>query len=920
MRYQERIYIQNDNRVLRNKDILNVNMSSDICIFKSPSFDVSGATKIQCGPIVCELSGVSSENILNTAIFNCFTSNSMSGECFSSVTWSTRIYEDGNLTYSGDYYTSYLLTGDTPSNTLFFNSLILGLTNLNYAYTLNETTLTIEKKYGGAKELQYNLCLIWGIKPNIFVCPVGFTATSSNDACQKITTSAATNNGSGSPIAASTPNNAWGNYGTRFYPSIQTGVTLPVVYTGNNGNLISASNQVITANAIVSAGNTFWENSASSPSNGRLNNVGLSAPSSQFVGFSKCINITEAGTYYVGVAADNRCKVSVDGIEYISFTGTVQDNFKIWSVFPFEFSSGKHIIEMVGQDDGAGGTGFGAEIYYPTGATPFATLTAATSTASTQSNAIFSTSQYVGQNWLIGTTVGYSCTVGYTPDFCDPLNPVCTKIENAAISGVSCTGICGTVCTELCSDTFPYIDNTSQGVYLLDSSISTVTIPFKFNFTANTQAFTANNATFNYKIYRYMPETGVFKLPAVYETKNINYTQISGLTSTTFTQSIPVSGLSIDGDYLIKGFFEANACTDFLNRLGKKIDTTVNNQGSVNQVYEPTLDYYFVALRKADTPYFNYNTENLDLVPTGGISLYQQVIIVDDTLVPPYPGIPVSVYPADPTVTLGPPYFRTGSTFALLTEYSGDVVITLNGLTLTKNLDYTLTGQTLTVLGPVTNGDIITIIYTRTANRPIIGEPIYVSSTIPSGTTNNQGSSKYYYNTSTQKYEIYINNTPFTASKIIVILNGITLVNDVDYYQSTTNSKRIILNGTIMVGDILTVIYYPTASLINGITTTNNYVSWYIENPPQSVNGTFYLEYSSDSGFSTYTTSDTILYVKDLTNYTGILTLTGSVGTNLYYRVKNVKDYVSICGDVISSTAYSETVKVQIQSNGINSY
>ena len=48
MRYQEKIYIQNNNSALRNRNNVNVNMSSDICVFNAPLFNVSGATKIDC--------------------------------------------------------------------------------------------------------------------------------------------------------------------------------------------------------------------------------------------------------------------------------------------------------------------------------------------------------------------------------------------------------------------------------------------------------------------------------------------------------------------------------------------------------------------------------------------------------------------------------------------------------------------------------------------------------------------------------------------------------------------------------------------------------------------------------------------------------------------------------------------------------
>ena len=910
MRYQERIYIQNENRAVRNKDILNVNMSSDFCIFKSPSFDVSAATKVQCGPIVCNLSGFSSEDILSAATYDCFTSQSMSGECFSSVTWTTKIYEDNALSYSASYYTATALTGDTPSDQTFFNSLTTGLYNLGYSYDFIDNVLTVQKQYGGAKELEYDLCLTWGIKPATFSCPVGFTATPANDACQRIVTSAATNNGTGATITSATPNGAWGNYGTRFYPSIQTGVTLPVVYTGNNGNLISASNQVITANVLVTAGNTFWENSAGITSNGRLNNTGITALSSQFAGFSKCIDIPFSGTYYVGIAADNRCKVSVDGTEYISFTGTVFDNFKVWSVFPFQFSSGKHIIQMTAQDDGSGGTGFGAEIYYPTGATPFATLTAATSTASTQANAIFSTKEFVGKQWLIGTTLGYSCTGGYTPDFCDPLNPVCTKIQNTGVTTNSCTGVCSVDCTTICADTFPNLTNTSKGVYILDTSTAT-TIPLSFNFTGNTDVFTATSASFKYEVYKYNRDLGVFAVPPVYKSNVSQYYTFSA--TNVLQQSLPISGLSLDGDYLIKGYYEANACTDFLNRLGKRIDTLLYNRTGTYQLYEPETDFYFVGTTKAESPIFAQSQTN-DLEFYDALPLYQQVIIVDDTIV--YS----QYFDADNNEQLSPTYERTGATFTLVSEYLGDIFVTLNGLTLAKDIDYSLSGYVLTLYGAVRQGDIITIVYTRTSTQTIVSNAIQITNAITSGTTNNEGSNKAYYNTTTGKYELYTNNQILDGSRIILILNGITLTFNIDYYLSTTNKKRIILQGTIMVDDIINIIYYPIANVVNGITNNNNNINWYITTPPEKSNGEFLLEYSNSNSFSTYTVNSTIPYSPQVTNYTSVLSLTGSVGTNWYYRVKNIKNYESICGDIISSTGYSETVKVQIQSNAINSY
>jgi hypothetical protein len=315
----------------------------------------------------------------------------------------------------------------------------------------------------------------------------------------------------------------------------------------------------------------------------------------------------------------------------------------------------------------------------------------------------------------------------------------------------------------------------------------------------------------------------------------------------------------------------------------------------------------------AESPTFQQSQTN-DLSFYDALPLYQQVIIVDDTIrYVEY--VDEDNNEEEPTL-----YTRTGATFTLNSEYLGDAFVTLNGLTLAKDVDYSLSGYVLTISGSVIEGDIITIVYTRTSNQTIVSNSIEISNPIVSGSTNGQGSNKVYYNTSTSKYEVYTDNQILDGSRIILILNGITLTYNIDYYLSTTNKKRIILNGNIMVGDIINVIYYPIANVINGITQNNNYINWYIPTPPQSSNGEFALEYSNSNSFSTYTVNSTVPYQRGVTSYTSILSLSGDVGTNWYYRVKNIKNYQSICGDLISSTGYSETVRVQIQSNAINSY
>jgi hypothetical protein len=631
MRYQERIYIQNENRGVRNKDILNVNMSSDICIFSSPTFNVSGATKVQCGSIEFDAGDFN----IDTTLIQVQEACGLSEICLSATTWVTKLYTDGELASEDEFFVTSIYTG-TPTTIQLTNSIQNCLLEANYSYEKTDTIFKVYKPYG-VKDIEIDVCI-------------------------------------------------------SFY-----------------------AQTACTANTCVNL----------------------------------CRNV---------------------------FTGT-----------------------------------------------------------------------------------------------------------------------------------FSNIDNTSNGVYVLNNTATT--IPLFFDFTGNTSTFLETNANFKFEIYKFIESSRVFKLPAEYRSGLYEYFSFSGTNQ--LLVNIPLSGLNLDGEYIIKGYFESNLCTDFLRRLGRTLDTSVYKLSTEYGIYNPDTDFYFLAIREAERPVFDGSSS--DEVINSPITLYQQVIYVDFTK--------EGNEPLDENdISESTLYERTGSTFVLSSEYIGDVVVTLNGLSLAKDLDYTLSGQVLTFIGPISNNDVITIVYTRTTTNTLISNTISVNTAIPSGQTNTQGTSKYFYNTTTGKYEVYTNNEPFNGTAIMVMLNGVTLLNNIDYYQSTTNPNRIILNGTLMVGDIVTIIYYPKAIVINGITQLNTFIGWAIDNPPIAENGVFSLEYSTTPSFTGYTVSDLVPYQVGVSSYSGLLTLTGSAGTNLYYRVRNTKNYESICGDLIESIAFSEVVPITIETNVINAY
>jgi hypothetical protein len=424
--------------------------------------------------------------------------------------------------------------------------------------------------------------------------------------------------------------------------------------------------------------------------------------------------------------------------------------------------------------------------------------------------------------------------------------------------------------------------STSGSSYI----VSATTIPLTFDFTANTNTFTETNAKFKYEIYKYNTTANAFIMPAVYSSASISYSAISGTSS--YTENVPVSGLSLDGEYLIKGYYDFNVCTNFLNKLDKTVDTRTYISGTEYGLYDKQLDYYFMAMSPADTPILTKTASNTP-IPN---KLFQQVIL--------------------PEIDINKVFITN--------RVAGDFIVTLNGLVLAIDYDYTYSENVITLSANTVKDDIITIIYTTTGGDNLVGDVINVSSTIISGSTDNQGNNLIYFNTTSSKYEIYTSVTPLDGSNILVMINGASLANGVDYYQSSTNPKRIILEGDIIVDDIITIVYFPRVNVINGLLTNSPRISWTIPNAPQKTNGFFTLEVSTASTFNSLFASATTDYQVGVVSYNASFVASGEVGTNLYYRIKNEKNYETFCGQFVSSTGYSETIPLTIQTNSINSY
>lgn len=150
-------------------------------------------------------------------------------------------------------------------------------------------------------------------------------------------------------------------------------------------------------------------------------------PVGTWIGFSRCVAITEAGDYLVGLAGDNKVLFRLDGQPLYASTYDDQ-NFKSWNVFKVHLDAGSHTIELFGRNNGSVAA-FGAEIAgpFPVGSIDTPTDMAAADYAG---RIIFSTRTLRGSNGTFDTSldasepIGTTCPFGFALDLCG-VEPIC---------------------------------------------------------------------------------------------------------------------------------------------------------------------------------------------------------------------------------------------------------------------------------------------------------------------------------------------------------------------------------------------------------------------------------------------------------------------------------------------------------------
>lgn len=464
------------------------------------------------------------------------------------------------------------------------------------------------------------------------------------------------------------------------------------------------------------------------------------------------------------------------------------------------------------------------------------------------------------------------------------LGVLCNFQENGfeLLSGTtSYWGLPNVVTTKsLSPDRYVYISSRSQTGFTFDllvNNVNDVVEPKKLSYYG--------------EIYKYDKTLSGFSNNAL-TNFSLGYENLTANTS----NNINIENIFIgEGEFIVKSYWDYNINTLIAKQQSvRKSSINTYRRGTQYGLYNPETDWYFINLYEADKPLFN----NSKAPSTKGINS----LIVSS-------------------------FFTTYGVTKYNISGLGDPIVSYNGSVLAKNIEYSAVTSGVTpyielAFTPL-DGQILTYASVSDGTSDSLFADFYsVDTIINSGATGTQNlSDKVFFNTTKNKYEYYLVTTP--SSDVVITINGSLLTNNIEYYLSSSDNRRVILDVPISVGDTIEAFYQPSNAINGGISTNSPIISWSIINEPLDDNGKFIIEITdpSDITFSSLIYSEEINYIVSQKTYSKLITLTNAVaGDKFIYRVKNEKFYTPILGEIIYTYSYSDINKIEILTNAGNSY
>lgn len=453
----------------------------------------------------------------------------------------------------------------------------------------------------------------------------------------------------------------------------------------------------------------------------------------------------------------------------------------------------------------------------------------------------------------------------------------------------------------------------STGVYIVDT-LSSLTFTTIFDdLSGYTNSFFVNNNGIKFELFQRNTPTEIFANPLFppgspiigsvinplfnqniigsteYFTKLNLKNYSTSYSSVTYTYDLS----SFEGEFVIKGLYKWTNFAYFSNLINSE---TYQNKISgvyltnLYNIYNPNTDYYFIYLKQAEKPLI-----------TSDIFTQTELPLIVLSLAPCFDGqVDYPIANSINTVTTS-------------------LLVTVNGVVLSTD-EYVFSANTLSITGGYLKmDDIITIAYSNQINTPPVQTESYKISSIPNVTYPSFGQ-KVIFNTSKSRYEYWLDYE--SVGDPILSVNGQVLSNNIDFYVSSSNKKRMIFETVLNIGDIITVFYNSVLNNGNKITTPTYNLNWSLNQPTKDNSGYFQVQVTNynDSTFSNPIFTGYTLYNQNTVNYNMNLTFSGNYGDKFLVRVINYKNYYTILNELIQTINYSEIVPLTISTNALNNY
>jgi len=397
-------------------------------------------------------------------------------------------------------------------------------------------------------------------------------------------------------------------------------------------------------------------------------------------------------------------------------------------------------------------------------------------------------------------------------------------------------------------------------------------------------------------------------------------------------------------NYLVKGSFvySGDGTTEscYLTS-GNTYDTLIDNPNKENfegikenfytdNLYYPEKDFGFIAVSNPPNPVIKFSTDTLN---------------IDSNEVNVTPSFSGETNDIEFVVESLPVISEGQSVFYLSEDPIGDVTLSVNGVVLKNNTEFVQDKREIQIEVIVTGGatidiettDVLVAAYVKgNGVQGLIteGETVPTTGIITGATTPDSSNvlyNKFNYNTGRTTYEYYTNQ-PLNSNKkgdlanLVVLVNGIRLQPNEDFYRSITNDRLVIFNPSIVlsVGDSVNLFYLTNVRGIESRSLSSEYrnITWTVNPTPKTLQGNFLIQVtnSADTSFSVAKTYNTTNYVIGRGEYNARVGPFDTLNQKYLYRVVNTRSYVGLSGSNITTTATSATNKFDTDNPALLSY